>query len=351
MPLQYRPTETVIREHLGSVLNTAHLPSWQRGDSSIELLLGLRDSGVDSALRSIAPSLQESNEWSIGPSSLLESLSDSSVYRMIRMTTRTLSALPFAWATLEPAEVETLVHELIPSLRARPHTTAIPSIVFVTLCDLVSRFGTSTLLATLKSSLAPTQWLERLHFARAIGCTCPSTLLAESATPAWLPALPQPLMRDPLTGLLSRGILFQDPHRFRLTDWIKYVDLFAPGVLLIDVDKMKQILDVYGMTSGDRVLIELAQHLQQLVGDRVIRFGGDELLILWEGTGLETVAKAIVESTRALAIKTVESPFQIMPVTVSVGVASGVSAVDTLQAAELALHRAKQNGRNQFALT
>jgi diguanylate cyclase (GGDEF)-like protein len=341
MPSQYRPSDSVIRKHLAHVRNTAHLPSWQRADSSIALLLGLRNADVDAELRHISPQIPDDHCGTLGPAAVIEALDDLTVRRMIRLMARSSNALSLVWARFEPTEVETLVRELMPPIR---------NLLFASLCDLAQRFGSTELLTTLQQLQKPSGWLEEVSFARAVGAHCARPILIESATPEWLPNVSPALIRDPLTGLLNRAAILQDPHRYRLPDWDQCTHLPTRGVVMVDVDRMKQILDIYGMTSGDRMLIALAEHMHKLVGDRVIRFGGDEMLILWDGGNLEGLAQAVVESIRTLEIETVESPSQIMRVTISAGVASGDNTLAVLRAAENALDQAKLRGRNQCVI-
>jgi diguanylate cyclase (GGDEF)-like protein len=344
----FAPSADVVREHLVHLQQTAHLPRWQRGDSSLELLLGLRDAAIEAELQRLVPRLHVDgdHEWAIGPRTLEEALADRSAQRFTRLVSRTASALSLAWLMPTAGEVDALIADLPAAFLQRPGELAMPPVVFASLCDLGRRLNRVKALAGL-GALQPTRWLERMALATACGWPLPTPKLIEQARPRWAPTLPPALTRDRMTGLLSRSVLFEDPHRVRLQNWSRIATLPESGVIVIDVDRMKGILDIHGMRSGDNVLIALSEHLQLLFGDRVIRFGGDEFLVVWEHDNIVEVARTAVESIRELPISSYESPSERIPVTVSAGVASGTEALAVLHAAEAALSRAKTNGRNQ----
>lgn len=134
------------------------------------------------------------------------------------------------------------------------------------------------------------------------------------------------------------------------------------SVLLIDVDHFKRVNDGHGHLTGDDVLRGLAAELRQQVRetDIVGRFGGEEFVVLLPRTD-ETEACRIAERLRRSAgVVSVLAGDTPVAVTVSVGVATSVSAsqqpgggpcdadvFDLLTAADVALYRAKSEGRNR----
>jgi diguanylate cyclase (GGDEF)-like protein len=117
------------------------------------------------------------------------------------------------------------------------------------------------------------------------------------------------------------------------------------SVLLVDLDKLKEINDHRGHVAGDRALREVAAVLAGVVrdGDLVARLGGDEFAVLLPGADVDAadwVARRMVAAIAALDDSAV---------TVSIGVASGpMSSVrGTLTAADSAMYVAKRAGGNR----
>ena len=163
------------------------------------------------------------------------------------------------------------------------------------------------------------------------------TLLRRQAT-----ELVRAATEDPLTGLYSRRWLSR-----RITELER---LDADGsVLLVDIDRFKQVNDTYGHGVGDRVLTAIGDVLRASFRDGdVVRYGGEEFLIplLTDAA----TGRAIAERAR-MAI-THASFDEIVPdlrLTISVGVASGPMAKvrELIDAADDALYVAKQSGRNR----
>jgi len=133
------------------------------------------------------------------------------------------------------------------------------------------------------------------------------------------------------------------------------------AVALIDIDHFKAVNDSYGHLAGDDALRAISETLQSAVReyDLVGRFGGEEFALLLPQTD-ETGARAIVERIRAqvaeLSIESASTPgIEPITLTVSVGVAvlgeAGEELTELLAAADAALYRAKNAGRNQVWLT
>jgi diguanylate cyclase (GGDEF)-like protein/PAS domain S-box-containing protein len=156
---------------------------------------------------------------------------------------------------------------------------------------------------------------------------------------------------DPLTGLANRT-LFAD--RFaQMIERARRVS--APlGVLFIDLDDFKLVNDRLSHAAGDTLLREVAQRLQGAVrsGDTVARISGDEFAIV-----LSDLARA--EDAALVAQKVLERLAQPVPlhgeltfVTASIGIAmfpaDGADAESLLSAADAAMYRAKQSGRNAY---
>ncbi|GIF23846.1 diguanylate cyclase (GGDEF)-like protein [Actinoplanes tereljensis] len=151
---------------------------------------------------------------------------------------------------------------------------------------------------------------------------------------------------DVLTGLPDRSLLHE-----RLTDCL---DTGRGGVLLLlDLDEFKEINDRFGHSVGDDLLMEAAARLRDLVdGGLVARLHSDEFAVLLDGVPLTdawaTTERALGAMRRPLGVQGHE-----LFATVSIGLrdlADDVPATDVLRDAYLALHAAKEAGRNQMIL-
>ena len=132
------------------------------------------------------------------------------------------------------------------------------------------------------------------------------------------------------------------------------------SIALVDIDHFKSVNDTHGHLVGDRVLKAIANALatQSRDYDRVGRFGGEEFVLLLPQT-VEADALKIAERLRTfvegMAIPVDERPdAPVVKVTISVGVTSMAKneprdLTDLLAAADSALYKAKQAGRNRVA--
>jgi diguanylate cyclase (GGDEF)-like protein len=154
---------------------------------------------------------------------------------------------------------------------------------------------------------------------------------------------------DALTGLANRA-LFED----HLALALRRRDTHA-AVLLLDLDRFKNVNDTLGHQAGDALIQEFGKRLSALTreSDTIARFGGDEFAILVEGATMPVVrqlAERILEDIRR--------PFDIFEaqahVGVSIGIAmshgSGGDPLDLVRKADIALYRAKDGGRNGYRL-
>jgi diguanylate cyclase (GGDEF)-like protein len=150
---------------------------------------------------------------------------------------------------------------------------------------------------------------------------------------------------DSLTGLFNVRYL-QQHIRHLLRVHKRYGHPFA--VMLLDIDGLKRINDVYGHPAGDRALMGVAEALRETVrsADTAIRMGGDEFCVL---AAHQTAALAEIAANRLSgAVSRVQTPDG-NPVGVSIGVVScpqhGVDADRLLELADAAMYRAKSSGQ------
>ena len=128
------------------------------------------------------------------------------------------------------------------------------------------------------------------------------------------------------------------------------------GVLMFDLDHFKAINDTYGHLAGDRVLRAVAKTCRRVLreGDVLVRYGGEEFLILLPGAGAIDVEEIGERVRRAVGETTVPEGEQRIAVAISLGGATyrdGVDSPETLIAkADAALYEAKEAGRNRLVL-
>lgn len=129
----------------------------------------------------------------------------------------------------------------------------------------------------------------------------------------------------------------------------------ASALLFVDLDRFKLINDSLGHGAGDQVLVEVARRLARCLrpGDHLARFGGDEFVALLGDLACEADAERVAQRM----LDALRQPLQLGERTLSISASIGIAplyrdgqALDALQAADLALYRAKDAGKNQFAL-
>ncbi len=162
--------------------------------------------------------------------------------------------------------------------------------------------------------------------------------------------LSQAALHDPLTGLPNRALLMDRLEHAVARAHRRKTPL---TVLFLDLDDFKAVNDALGHECGDRLLEEVGRRLDSGArsSDTVARLGGDEFVVLLEGIGDEREAALAAARIR----EELEVPFEVggreLSVTASIGVAVGPSSGDgpreLLRNADLAMYRAKGNGKNR----
>jgi diguanylate cyclase (GGDEF)-like protein len=159
---------------------------------------------------------------------------------------------------------------------------------------------------------------------------------------------------DGLTGLANRA-----EFNARLEEASKRLKRNggAVTVMMLDLDKFKDVNDTQGHLAGDQLLVEVGERLKSQIRetDVLARLGGDEFAIIQEG-GFDQHEGATALALRI--IKAVTRPFELngleTNVGISIGIAlapvHGVESEELLRSADLALYDAKANGRSDFRL-
>lgn len=163
--------------------------------------------------------------------------------------------------------------------------------------------------------------------------------------------LHQMAIRDTLTGLYNRRFLEGNINPILSGIQRRESNL---AILMADMDYFKRVNDEYGHESGDQVLKALAHILQNAVrtSDLVIRYGGEEFLILLVDCNAKNFAMQVAEKIRD---KVEAHQFRIeggnLRKTVSIGISEfpkdTTAFWEAVKFADVALYRAKENGRNQ----
>jgi diguanylate cyclase (GGDEF)-like protein len=155
---------------------------------------------------------------------------------------------------------------------------------------------------------------------------------------------------DPLTGL---------PNRRRMAEVLDArLGAIAAGracaVMLIDLDRFKQVNDTLGHPAGDELLKQVAKRLCGVVGDRekVFRLGGDEFQVILDGCD----DRGVIGTLAMEMIRSLSQPYLIEGsrciIGASVGIAlapvDGTGRADLIRNADLALYASKTGGRGRF---
>ncbi len=159
---------------------------------------------------------------------------------------------------------------------------------------------------------------------------------------------------DPLTGLPNRTLIVDRVEQMLARSARNQMPVAA---LFIDVDNFKSINDTLGHSVGDELLRGVAARLEGVVRhvDAVGRLGGDEFVVIAEelslAVGPELVAERVLDA--------LTQPFKLgadgevsLTVTASIGIAVGerASADELLRDADIAMYRAKWDGKNRYAV-
>jgi diguanylate cyclase (GGDEF)-like protein len=159
---------------------------------------------------------------------------------------------------------------------------------------------------------------------------------------------------DPLTGLANRALLHE-----RLTQEMARAARTGVcfAVLWLDLDRFKSVNDEHGHVAGDAVLRAVSERFRSSLRteDTLARLGGDEFVVIQTGT------KNVPASAIRLAERLIEmasEPIAVNELSISIGVSIGIAiapianvdADGLLRAADEALYKAKEAGRNRYGV-
>jgi diguanylate cyclase (GGDEF)-like protein/PAS domain S-box-containing protein len=161
-------------------------------------------------------------------------------------------------------------------------------------------------------------------------------------------------IRDPLTGLYNRrymeGSLLREERRAKRHGT-------QLGIIVIDVDHFKTFNDAHGHDGGDMLLRALGAFLSEHTRgeDIACRHGGEEFTLILPEASLANTRQRAEELRKGVSEKLrIRHRRKVCKITISLGVAvfpeHGLSAKEALQSADMALYRAKAEGRNRVAV-
>lgn len=161
--------------------------------------------------------------------------------------------------------------------------------------------------------------------------------------------------RDGLTGVANR----RSGNAYLQDTWLRLRRELQPlSVVMLDVDDFKRFNDSYGHQMGDKCLIQVAEALQaqmQRSTDMVVRYGGEEFMMILPNTGRDGAARVAENARLAVEALAIEHNRATAGnrITVSVGCATTLPSEQSTSeqlvfAADQALYQAKQGGRNRM---
>jgi diguanylate cyclase (GGDEF)-like protein len=174
---------------------------------------------------------------------------------------------------------------------------------------------------------------------------------SEAAANEATEALSWQTFHDPLTQLPNRAQLVD-----RLTLSLDRANHQGglTAVLVLDIDRFKNVNDTMGHEAGDLLLVEIAERLRGAVrsSNVVARLAGDEFVVLADSLADRAEALALADRLRSVVSEPVSLPQGIVTVTASMGIAFDVDhrPGTLLRDADTALHKAKEQGRDSLAI-
>ena len=160
---------------------------------------------------------------------------------------------------------------------------------------------------------------------------------------------------DALTGLPNRTLILDRTEQMMVRSRRNHTPLAA---LFIDLDNFKSINDTLGHGAGDELLRAVAARLDGVARatDALGRLGGDEFVVIAEELSLvegpELIAERLLEALKQPFTLGEPGEATTLTVTASVGIAAGdrTSASDLLRDADIAMYRAKWDGKNRYVV-
>lgn len=198
----------------------------------------------------------------------------------------------------------------------------------------------------------------------------------DQGEPIWVVGIVQDITdkktnQEKIESLAFYDVLTQLPNRALLQDRMQQaIEHFKRtkeygAVLFLDLDRFKELNDTYGHQAGDGLLIEVANRIQAVLRmeDTVARFGGDEFVIIVNSLSPDMLKAALkAENIASNICQAVNNSYSLTTtkekVDYQVSASIGIALIDSmdieppqlLQLADVALYRAKENGRDNYVI-
>ena len=128
------------------------------------------------------------------------------------------------------------------------------------------------------------------------------------------------------------------------------------ALFFIDLDNFKNVNDVFGHHQGDDLLIQVSQRFVSILGgnDTLCRIGSDEFVLLMENIDNDSAIYLMANRIQAVLKKPFMLEFKKIYVNTSIGISvypgDGESAMEMVRSADMAMHKAKREGKNRYIL-
>jgi diguanylate cyclase (GGDEF)-like protein/PAS domain S-box-containing protein len=165
--------------------------------------------------------------------------------------------------------------------------------------------------------------------------------------------LREQVIHDPLTGVYNRRYLDETLECEIARADRERNDL---SLILLDIDHFKEFNDSFGHQAGDLILVDTMKHLTDSIrgSDIICRFGGEEFILVLPGINLDTACKRAEEIRKTIEANKIHYGDEELGITISMGVAGypggEISAAELIDAADRALYRSKETGRNKVSI-
>lgn len=157
------------------------------------------------------------------------------------------------------------------------------------------------------------------------------------------------LKYDSLTGVYNKKTITEAAMHLVKTETNNRIT-----IVIIDVDRFKDVNDSYGHMCGDKVLARVGQKLKEVVGDDglVGRIGGDEFMLVLTRINDDQMLRSILRAVKMQIKWEFAEEFQKTPITCSIGASicpnNGTEYEDLFEKADYCLYIAKEKGRDRY---